>query len=118
MNKLFLLIFLFKWTGILWILQLFTKLFGKGGHGSVLSREDFTAMTDIAEQEGVFQESESKVIKNLLNFKEVEVKDIMTPRTVLKTADETQTIQEFFDENPNLRFFQKFYPSPLAALYS
>ncbi len=103
-NVLSVLIFFFKWTGILWILQLFTKIFGKAGHGSVLSREDFTAMTDIAEQEGVFQESESKVIKNLLNFKEVEVKDIMTPRTVLKSADETQTIQEFFDENPNLRF--------------
>ena len=56
------LIFFFKWTGILWMLQLFTKLFGKGAHGSVLSREDFTAMTDIAEKEGVFQESESKVI--------------------------------------------------------
>lgn len=98
------LIFIFKWTGVLWILQLFTKIFGKGGHGSVLSREDFTAMTDIAAQEGVFQESESKVIKNLLNFKQVQVKDIMTPRTVLKTADEKMTIQEFFDENPNLRF--------------
>ena len=97
-------IFVFKWTGVLWSLQLFTKLFGKSGHGSVLSREDFSAMTDIAEQEGVFQESESKVIKNLLNFKEVEVKDIMTPRTVLKSADEAQTIQDFFDNNPNLRF--------------
>ena len=98
------LIFFFKWTGILWVLQLFTKLFGKGAHGSVLSREDFTAMTDIAEQEGVFQESESKVIKNLLNFKEVQVRDIMTPRTVLKSADEEQTIQGFFDEHPTLRF--------------
>tara|TARA_R110002073_G_scaffold89852_1_gene212383 strand:- start:8316 stop:9341 length:1026 start_codon:yes stop_codon:yes gene_type:complete len=98
------LIFFFKWTGILWTLQLFTKLFGKGGHGSVLSREDFTAMTDIAEQEGVFQESESKVIRNLLNFKEVLVRDIMTPRTVLKSADEEQPIQAFFDEHPTLRF--------------
>lgn len=99
-----LLIFVFKWTGILWLLQLFTKIFGKGAHGSVLSREDFTAMTDIAEQEGVFQESESKVIKNLLSFKEVQVKDIMTPRTVLKSANEEQTIQAFFDEHPMLRF--------------
>jgi CBS domain containing-hemolysin-like protein len=103
-QTLLLFIFFFKWTGVLWILQLFTKLFGKSGHGSVLSREDFSAMTDIAEKEGVFQKSESKVIKNLLNFKKVEVKDIMTPRTVLKSSDESQTIQEFFDENPNLRF--------------
>lgn len=98
------LIFVFRWTGILWILQLFTRIFGKSGHGSILSREEFTAMTDIAEKEGVFQESESKVIKNLLNFKEVLVRDIMTPRTVLKIADEEQSIQAFFDENPNLRF--------------
>jgi len=97
-------IFIFKWTGVLWMLQLFTKIFGKHGHGSILSREDFSAMTEIAEQEGIFQESESKVIKNLLNFKEVLVKDIMTPRTVLKTADETQTIQDFFNKNTNLQF--------------
>ncbi|WP_299675992.1 CNNM domain-containing protein [uncultured Tenacibaculum sp.] len=99
------LITILKYTGIIWVLQLFTKMFGKGGHGeSVLSREDFSAMTEIAEQEGVFQESESKVIKNMLNFKEVSAKHIMTPRTVLKTADASQSIKSFFDENANLRF--------------
>ncbi len=99
------LIFIFKYLGIIWVLQLFTKMFGKGGHGeSVLSREDFSAMTEIAEKEGVFQESESKVIKNMLNFKEVSAKHIMTPRTVLKTANASQTIKSFFDENANLRF--------------
>lgn len=100
------LIFPLKWTGILWMLQLTTKLIGgKGAHGeSVLSREDFHAMTDIAEQEGVFKESESKVIRNMINFKEVQAKHIMTPRTVLKTADENQTIKSFFEGNKSLRF--------------
>ncbi|SEC54042.1 Hemolysin, contains CBS domains [Tenacibaculum sp. MAR_2009_124] len=100
------LIFPLRWTGILWLLQLTTKLIGgKGAHGeSVLSREDFTAMTDIAEQEGVFKENESKVIRNMIGFKEVQAKHIMTPRTVLKSANENQTIQEFFDENQPLRF--------------
>lgn len=99
------LIFPLKWTGILWLLQLTTKLIGsKGHHGSVLSREDFHVMADMAQKEGVFQESESKIIKNLLTFKEVLVKDIMTPRTVLKTASEEMTIQEFYDANPNLKF--------------
>ena len=99
------LIFFFKWTGIIWILQLFTKLFGKGSHGgSVLSREDFHAMTDIAHEEGVFQKSESTIIKNLINFKEILVKDIMTPRTVMKIASEKMKIQSFYDENPKLKF--------------
>ena len=32
------------------------------------------------------------------------VRDIMTPRTVLKSANEQQTIQGFYDEHPLLRF--------------
>ena len=99
------LIFFFTWTGIIWVLQLFTKLFGKNTEGeSVLSREDFHAMTDIAHEEGVFQKSESIIIKNLINFKEILVKDVMTPRTVMKIASENMKIQTFFDENPNLKF--------------
>ncbi len=99
------LMFPMKWTGILWILQLTTKLIGKGSHGeSILSREDFSAMADIAKDEGVFEESESKVIKNLLNFNAIFTKDIMTPRTVMKTAEENTNIKTFFEANKELRF--------------
>ena len=94
-----------KYTGVLWILQLFTKMVGgKGHHGSVLSREDFHAMADIAHEEGVFEKSESKVIKNMLTFKDVLAKDIMTPRTVMTAYNEEKTIAELFSEHPNLRF--------------
>ncbi|WP_418508880.1 CNNM domain-containing protein [Corallibacter sp.] len=99
------LIFPLKWSGILWLLQLTTKLIGgKGHHGSVLSREDFHAMTNLAEEKGVFLESESKVIKNMLTFKDVQAKDIMTPRTVMKIENESETIENFFNKNSNVRF--------------
>jgi CBS domain containing-hemolysin-like protein len=98
------LIFPLKWTGILWLLQLTTKLVGGKGHGSVLSREGFVAMTEIAHEEGVFEENESKIIKNLLTFKEVFAKDIMTPRTVMKAVDENTSVEDFFKKNLNLRF--------------
>ncbi len=99
------LVLLLKWIGLLWVLQLFTKLIGsKNHHGSVLSREDFTAMADIAQEEGVFQESESKVIKNLLKFDQIQVKHIMTPRTVMTVADENLSVKAFFDLHPKLRF--------------
>ncbi len=104
-KALVLLIFLLKWTGILWLLQLTTKLVGtKGAHGSILSREDFHAMTNIAQEEGIFEESESAIINNLLTFKEVKAKDVMTPRTVMEMASEDITIQSFFDAHPKLRF--------------
>jgi len=98
------LIFPLKWTGILHTLQLTTKLIGGKEHGSILSREHFMVMADMAHQEGVFQESESKIIRNLLSFKEVLAKDIMTPRTVLKTESESMTIDAFFKENSNLKY--------------
>ena len=98
-------VLLLKYTGILWILQLFTKLVGgKGHHGSALSREDFTAMAQIASDDGVFEESESKILTNLLSFKEILTKDIMTPRTVLKMASGDTTVKDFFNDNLELRF--------------
>ncbi len=103
-KALIVIIFPLKWTGILWLLQLTTKLIGGKGHGSVLSREDFHAMAEIAQKEGVFLESESKVIKNLISFKSVRAKDVMTPRTVMKIESESTTVEDFFNKNLNLHF--------------
>ena len=99
-----LLMFPLKYTGILWLLKFTTRIVGKNSHHGNISREDFHAMADIAHEEGVFQESESLVIKNIIDFKNMAVKDIMTPRTVLKTAPEQMKIRDFYDKNPKLKF--------------
>lgn len=98
------LMFPLKYTGILWLLEFTTKMVGKNKHDTNVSREDFHAMADIAQEEGVFQESESKVIKNIIDFNKIVVKDIMTPRTVVKTAPEEMKIRAFYDNNPKLKF--------------
>lgn len=97
-------IFPLKWTGLLWLMQITTKLVGKSAHGNLLSREDFTVMTEIAAEKGVFEESESKVIKNLLGFKSVLAKHIMTPRSVMKLTSEDQTIEEYYNNNKDVQF--------------
>jgi CBS domain containing-hemolysin-like protein len=99
-----LLIFPLKYSGILWVLQLTTRLIGGKGHTSILSRESFLVMADMAEKEGVFQQNESKVIRNLLGFNEIKVTDVMTPRSVLELADENDSILFFYEEHKNLRF--------------
>ncbi len=98
------LIFPIKWTGLLWLMQMTTKLIGKNSHESVLSREDFSAMAEIATEKGVFEESESKVISNLLNFKDILTEDIMTPRSVIKSVNENQTVEEYFNHYKDLGF--------------
>jgi CBS domain containing-hemolysin-like protein len=94
-----------KYTGIIWMLQLTTRLVGgKSAHGSALSREYFSLMAEMAEKEGVFEEKEGTLIRNLLNFSNVAAQDIMTPRPVMKIEEEGTSVQDFFTSNPNLRF--------------
>jgi CBS domain containing-hemolysin-like protein len=69
-----------------------------------MSREEFLAITEAAEIEGVFEENESAVIKNLLLFKSVLAKNVMTPFPVVVTANESTSLQEFYDANKSLQF--------------
>ena len=99
-----LLIFPLKYTGILWLMKLTTRLIGKSAHVSSMSREEFIAITDVAEEEGVFEGKETTVIKNMLVFKKVSAKDVMTPFTVVVSEDEETSIRDFHLRNRNLIF--------------
>lgn len=93
-----------KYTGILWLMLLTTRLIGKSAHVNSMSREEFLAITDVAEEEGVFEEQETTVIKNMLIFKKVKAKDVMTPFSVAVIEDEDITIEQFHREHRNLKF--------------
>lgn len=93
-----------KYTGILWLLTLTTKLIGKSAHVSTISREEFIAITDTAKQEGVFEEKESTVIKNLLLFKYVIAKNVMTPFPIVISEDESKSLSYFHKTHKNLKF--------------
>ena len=99
-----LMIFPLKYTGILWLMLLTTKLIGKSAHVSTMSREEFIALSDTAGEEGVFEESETTVIKNLLVFKSVQAKDVMTPFSVSVIENEATTIEHFHNTHKNLQF--------------
>ncbi len=98
------LIFPLKWTGILWLLQLTTKLIGKSAHVNTMSRDEFIAMADTAQEEGAIRENETTVIKNLLAFKSVKAQDVMTPFTVSVVENEEITLSEFRNQHKNVRF--------------
>ncbi|HEA28628.1 MAG TPA: HlyC/CorC family transporter [Leeuwenhoekiella sp.] len=93
-----------KYTGILWLLLKITKLVGKSAHVSTMSREEFMALTDAAEQEGAIEDNETLVIKNLLVFKSVQAKDVMTPFPVVVTEDESTSLHDFYKKNRHLKF--------------
>ena len=95
---------IFKYTGILWILQAFTKSIGASKKELFFKREDISTIAEIAKEEGIIEEKDSKFIKNIVKLRNVTVKEIMTPYSVMVTADENLTINKFYENNPELVF--------------
>lgn len=81
--------------------ELITKLFSSKEKDNTVtvSREEVSAMVDMGTDEGVFKESESRIIKSCLKLSNVKAKDIMTPKIVLEMADESMSLKEFYDAN-------------------
>jgi len=89
---------------LVFVSQIITRVLKKDKKASVLSRADFTAMAEIGAREGVLDEGESSLMRSLLKFKDVRARDIMTPRTVMISVDETTSLTDFHTANPQLRF--------------
>ena len=89
---------------LVWLSELITKKLKKNKEMSVLSRQDFAAVVKEGEQSGAILESESKIIKNLFKLNRLTVRDIMTPRTVVLMASESDTVEDFFKRHKNLPF--------------
>ena len=81
--------------------ELITKIFSSKDKDNAVtvSREEVSAMVDMGTDEGVFKESESRIIKSCLRLSNVKAKEIMTPKIVLEMADESMTLKEFYDAN-------------------
>lgn len=81
-----------------------TKLIARGDNGPGLSREEFSAMADKGVEEGIFEEGESTIFKNLIRFKSLKVRDIMTPRVVVIKFSENITVEKALESVDELYF--------------
>ena len=88
---------------LVWFSQILTKMLKKDKAQAVFTRSDFLAMAELGEQEGVFAQTESHLINNVLQFNSVLVTDVMTPRTVVIKVEENKSIASFYEANKNLR---------------
>ena len=84
--------------------KLVTRLLSPGEERTTFSREEFTALAEIGEEEGVFEEEESRILRNLFRFNSLRVKDVMTPRTVVFDMSEHKTVGEVVEEHDEFRF--------------
>ena len=78
--------------------ELITKVFTPKNHQASVSREEVSAMVDVGTTEGIFRESESKIIKSCIRLASVKAREVMTPSIVVESANVNLTIKEFYEQ--------------------
>jgi CBS domain containing-hemolysin-like protein len=87
--------------------KLITKLLSKKGNESSISRAEVSAMADIGHREGIFKEGESKMLKNMIMFRNIRAEDIMTPRTVIMMVQQELSVNALY-KHENFSKFSRF----------
>ena len=78
------------------LIEKLTDLITPNELDAAVSREEVSAMANVAEEEGDLEEDENTIIQNLLSMDEVKAFDVMTPRVVCEIAPESMTLKAFY----------------------
>ncbi|MFO7775578.1 MAG: CNNM domain-containing protein [Candidatus Hydrogenedentota bacterium] len=82
--------------------QEITKWLSSDQKEPTISREEFSAMAELGFEQGVFEEGESTILKNLIRFHSLKARDVMTPRIVVIRLSEELTIEQALEENEDM----------------
>lgn len=66
--------------------------------------QDILLLAEKSEQDGNLTRSERDIISNALKLDDIQLSEIMTPRTVVSTVDKNMTVSEVFTSMPSLLF--------------
>lgn len=80
------------------LMEYITRLFPEPDEATV-SREEVVALASVGEEEGVIEESENNMIRNLMRLDEIQVCEVMTPSVVAAIAPESMTLKEYYDSD-------------------
>jgi len=68
-----------------------------GEEGFTVTEGELVAMLNIGAKEGSIEKQEKEFIENVLEFNDIEVEEIMTPRVAIEALDSEMSIQEAVD---------------------
>ncbi|MBI5754587.1 HlyC/CorC family transporter [Candidatus Peregrinibacteria bacterium] len=66
------------------LLQAFMKFTGSKGHAHIMTEDEIMAMVSLGEEAGALEKHEKELIENILEFNDIAVKEVMTPRRDIK----------------------------------
>ena len=83
---------------LVWIVEKVREPLAGDEPDTTISREEVSAMANIGEEEGVIDNSENKVIQNIIKLDDIKAYDVMTPRVVAAIAPESMTLKQFYKQ--------------------
>ena len=81
-----------------------SKLAGGDAHGTTFSRSELEAMAAIGAHEGALDPREYKIVSNLLKLRNLSVRMIMTPRTVIFSLPAATAVNTYRDAHADSAF--------------
>ncbi len=70
----------------------------------IVTREEILHTTLLSEEDGIINDMESDIIENTLSLKEVKLKDILTPRSVVFAVQKDTLIKDLLDDIRTYKF--------------
>jgi CBS domain containing-hemolysin-like protein len=92
-------------TPLLFLTRAITRALTKG-RSSALSRGELSVLISVATRDGAITPDESSMLANLLRFREVQVEDVMTPRTVAFMMPAAATVEDLLAQ-PEAEVFSR-----------
>lgn len=90
---------------VLFLSRAITRALTKGRR-STLSRGELSILISVASRDGAITRDESTMLANLLRFREVQVEDVMTPRTVAFMLPAEATVEDLLTQ-PEAEVFSR-----------
>lgn len=89
---------------LIWVSEKLTKLLSNGKRGHDVNRDELVALANIGGEQGVLNDRESDIIRNLLGLRAVLSSDVMTPRIVVFALNRNMTVDEALHVPHHTRF--------------
>lgn len=84
--------------------EVLTKLLTSKKEEKNIHRDEFIALSEIGEKEGIFHKYESRLLHNLFYLNDILVKDIMTPRTVILALQKDLRVEDVREKYSVINF--------------
>lgn len=75
-----------------------------GGHAHMVTRDEVAITAELGQLAGELRPQELRTIRNLLRLTHISVADVMTPRPVIFSLPQEQTVEEVLAHHGRLRF--------------